>query len=217
MNKFKLSCARSTAGNKRTSILATLVVVLSLDATPRAEAQTVKDFQLWTAVFFTAQPLPGPTGPTFWFDAHARRSSPGSVLILRPGLGYAFAPWASVWLGYAWAPAFLDATGTRVDTQGLWEQLTLTYSGKPRVTLQSRTRFEQFWSDAGAGMFPRIRQLARAHVRPSERIPVGLAIWDEVFFGLKSTDWADAGFFENRVFAGLAILAGHGFLRVEPG
>lgn len=193
------------------------IVIMLLGPAPAAEAQTVSDFQLWTAVFFTAQPLAGPRGPTFWFDAHARRSGPGTVLILRPGLGYAFAPWGSVWAGYAWTPAFLDETGTRVDTQGVWEQLTFTYRGAPRLTLQSRTRFEQFWSDLGEGMYPRLRQFVRANVRPSDRVPVGVALWDEVFFGLKSTDWARGGFFENRVFAGMAIFARNGFFRVEPG
>ena len=46
---------------------------------------------------------------------------------------------------------------------------------------------------------------------------MGLALWDEAFFGLKSVQWADAGFFENRIFAGLAIFGAKGRFRVEPG
>jgi hypothetical protein len=196
--------------------VATMAAALLLGA-PEAEAQTTSDFQIWTATFFTAHALPGPRSPTFWLDVHARRSDPGTVLILRPGLGYAFTPWASVWAGYAWNPLFIDATGSRVDVQGVWEQVTFTYHRASKLTLQSRTRFEQFWSDAGAGMFPRIRQFVRANYRPSEDVPVGVALWDEAFFGLKSVEWADAGFFENRIFAGLAIFGGKGRFRVEPG
>lgn len=184
---------------------------------PRAKAQTSHDFQIWNAVFFTGQALRQERGPTFWFDAHARRSSAGSVVILRPGVGYALSSWASIWVGYAWGPGFLDASSSRVDVQGVWEQATFTYRKGGRFTLQARTRFEQFWSDAGSGMFPRIRQFGRFNYRPSEDVPVGLALWDEVFFGLKSTDWADAGFFENRLFGGLAIFANKSVFRVEPG
>ncbi len=139
------------------------------------------------------------------------------MLILRPGVGYALSSWASLWVGYAWAPAFVDASSTRVDVQGIWEQATFTYKKAGRLTLQARTRFEQFWSDTGSGMFPRLRQFGRFNYRRSEDVPVGLAVWDEVFFGLKSTDWAEAGFFENRIFAGLAIFANKSIFRIEPG
>jgi len=193
------------------------VVAMLLVATPSAKAQTENDFQLWTALFFTGHAVPGARGPVFWFDAHARRGNAGTLMILRPGLGYAFASWASVWVGYAWTPVFLDETSERVATQGVCEQLTLTYRQAPRLVLQARTRFEQFWSDAGPGMFPRLRQFMRANYRPSEGVPVGLALWDEVFFGLKSTAWASAGFFENRIFAGLAIFAVEDRFRVETG
>jgi hypothetical protein len=178
-------------------------------------ADTQSDFQIWTAFFATDQLFAKTPSLTFWFDAHARRSDPGSVLILRPGLGYAFTPWFSVWAGYAWNPVWSDATGERNDVRGPWEQFTFDHHVR-RLTFQSRTRFEQFWSDVGDGMYPRLRQFVRTNVRPKESVPVGVALWDEAFFGLKSTSWADAGFFENRAFAGLAIFTGKTF-RVEPG
>lgn len=86
----------------------------------------------------------------------------------------------------------------------------------PHLALQSRTRFEQFWSDAGSGMSPRLREFVRANYHPSSSVPVGIAFRDEVFFRMKTTDWGQAGFFENRVFAGLALFANK-VLRVEPG
>jgi len=198
-------------------LAAVFMTAVLLTAAPSAKAQTKDDFAIWTALFFTGQAFHDAKSPTFWFDAHARRSDAGTLLILRPGLGYAFAPWVSIWAGYAWTPFFLDETSTRVDTQGVWEQLTFNYRGAPRLALQSRTRFEQFWSDAGSGMFPRFRQFVRANVRPSESVPVGLALWDEVFVGLKAPSWGQTGFLENRIFAGMAIFGAKKRFRVEPG
>jgi hypothetical protein len=193
-----------------------LLLAAALLVTPsRSYAQTESEFAIWTAAFATAQLFPKPPSPTFWLDVHARRSEPGTLLILRPGLGYAFTSWGSIWVGYDWVPSFVDATGERVDTHGIWEQLTFDYAPR-RLTFQSRTRFEQDWSDAGSGMRPRLRQFVRTNVKPSESVPLGIALWDEVFFSLKSTEWARGGFLENRLFAGLAIFANR-FFRVEPG
>jgi hypothetical protein len=193
-----------------------VLLAVALLATPsRSHAQTESQFAIWTAAFATAQLFPKAPSPTFWFDAHARRSEPGTLLILRPGLGYAFTPWGSIWVGYDWVPTFDDATGERVDTQGVWEQLTFDYAPR-RLTFQSRTRFEQDWSDAGSGMRARLREFVRTNVKPSESVPLGIALWDEVFFGLNSPEWTRTGFLENRLFAGLAIFANR-FFRVEPG
>lgn len=198
----------------RAALLVGLIVLCSAQV---ATAETDDDFEIWTAAFVTAQFRETAPGPTLWFDVHARRADAGSVLILRPGVGYAFNSWASVWVGYAWNPVFKDASHERVDVQGPWEQLTLNYGKNPKMVLQSRTRFEQFWSDAGDKMYPRLREFGRFNYRPSSSVPVGVAIFDEVFFGLKDVDWAHKGFFENRIFAGLAIFDSSGVFRVEPG
>ena len=193
-----------------------LLLATALLTTPsQSYAQTESDFAIWTAAFATAQIFREAPSPTLWLDVHARRSDPGTLLILRPGVGYAFTPWGSIWVGYDWVPSWVDATGERVDTQGIWEQLTFDYAPR-RLTFQSRTRFEQDWSDAGSGMRARLRQFVRTNVKPSESVPLGIALWDEVFFGLNSPEWTHSGFLENRVFAGLAIFANR-FCRVEPG
>lgn len=109
----------------------------------RAAAQKESDFEIWGALFFTGQVFDNTPTPSFWFDAHARRSERGTVHILRPGVGFAFASWGSVWLGYAWTPEWLDATGERRDEHRIWEQLTLDCRRVVGLLIQSRTRFEQ--------------------------------------------------------------------------
>ncbi len=202
---------------KSRALSALLTGLIVLSSARIAAAETNDDFEIWAAAFVTAQLRQTAPGPLLWFDVHARRAEAGSVLILRPGVGYAFNSWASAWVGYAWNPVFLDASHERIDVQGLWEQLTLNYGKNPKMVLQSRTRFEQFWADTGDQMYPRLRQFGRFNYRPSSSVPVGLAIWDEVFFGLKQVDWGKGGFFENRIFAGLAIFASSEVFRVEPG
>ncbi len=196
-------------------LIVAFVVSFAAPARPTS-AQVEHDFEIWAALFATAQVFPEDRGPVFWFDAHARRGSPGTVAILRPGVGYAFASWASLWVGYAWIPRWGDVTGTRRDEQRVWEQVIFDYRGKPSLWLQSRTRFEQRFFDIGNNTAHRFRQLVRLNYRPKKTVPVGTAFWDEVFVGMQGADWAKQGFDQNRGFLGLAIFGPDRF-RVEVG
>lgn len=48
-------------------------------------------------------------------------------------------------------------------------------------------------------------------------MPVGIALWDEVFVGIEGATWAKQGFDQNRVFLGLAVYAFEKLFRVEVG
>lgn len=181
-----------------------------------ADAQLEEDFALWAALFFTGQVHADTPSPIFWFDGHIRRFESSTLQILRPGVGLAFAPWGSLWLGYAWVPNWNEETGQRSDEQRIWEQLTLTYRGGP-VLLQSRTRFEQRYLKGASGTAHRFRQFVRFNYKPKEQVPVGIALWDEVFVGIQGATWAKQGFDQNRVFLGPAIYAFDGLFRVEVG
>lgn len=183
----------------------------------RAAAQKESDFEIWGALFFTGQVFDNTPTPSFWFDAHARRSERGTVHILRPGVGFAFASWGSVWLGYAWTPEWLDATGERRDEHRIWEQLTLDCRRVVGLLIQSRTRFEQRFQPASSGTAHRFRQFARLNYRPDPRVPVGIAFFDEVFFGINGARWAKQGFDQNRAFLGLAVYAFDALFRTEVG
>jgi len=193
------------------------VATVTLAAARDADAQTDKDFAIWGALFATGQVFADEPSPTLWLDVQPRRGDKGTVLILRPGVGYAFAPWVSLWAGYAWVPVWSDATGQRVDEQRVWEQLIFDYRSKHGLWFQSRSRFEQRFSNAGSGTAHRFRQLVRLNYRPKKSVPVGIAFLDEVFVGIQSASWAKQGFDQNRAFLGLAIYAFEKLFRTEIG
>jgi hypothetical protein len=182
-----------------------------------AEAQTEQEFAVWAALFATGQVFADQPSPVFWFDGHGRRGEGGTVSILRPGVGYAFAPWVSLWAGYAWVPEWLDATGERRDEHRVWEQLIFDYHGTQGIWVQSRTRFEQRFANFGSGTAHRFRQLVRLNYRPSKDVPVGIAIWDELFLGMHGASWAKQGFDQNRAHVGLAIYSSNKPFRTEVG
>ncbi len=71
------------------------------------------------------------------------------------------------------------------------------------LSLQSRTRFEQRFHRSGGDVGFRLRQFVRANWRPSAKVPIGVAFWDEIFVGLNDTDWgAPSGIDQNRAFLG---------------
>lgn len=189
---------------------------ISTASAGRASAQTDEEFAIWSALFFTGQVYADSPSPTFWFDTQARRGERGTVYILRPGAGMAFAPWGSLWVGYAWVPVWTDATGERTDEQRIWEQLILNHQTNSGVFFQSRSRFEQRFSKGASGTANRFRQFVRLNYQPRQRVPVGIAFWDEVFVGIDSESWTKQGFDQNRLFLGLAIYALELF-RVEVG
>jgi hypothetical protein len=199
-------------------LLAFLCVATIAVASARgADAQTDEEFAIWAALFATGQVFADQPSPMFWLDVHARRGELGTVAILRPGIGYAFAPWVSLWAGYAWVPAWIDATGHRTDEQRAWEQLIFDYRSKDGLWFQSRSRFEQRFLTGGSGTAHRFRQLLRLNYRPKQSVPVGIAFWDEVFVGIQDATWAKQGFDQNRAFLGLGVYAFEKLFRVEVG
>ena len=165
------------------------------------------DYQMWAALFATAEIAPGKLPYQLWFDGHSRRGADGTVVIVRPALGYAPAPWVSLWLGYAWVPVFPDAVDERVDEQRAWQQITLSGAWLDgTLTGQLRTRLEQrFHESPGASMGLRFREFARLNYRPSQDSLWGVALWDELFVGLNDPGFAPQGLDQNRVFVGPAL------------
>lgn len=196
--------------------LAVGVTSVSIQARP-ARAQDQQDFQVWAALLATADTQLAPPGLAFWLDVHARRGDTGTVHILRPGLGVHLLPFLSVWAGYAWVPVFSDQTGAAVHEHRVWEQIILQHRLPFGLALQSRTRLEQRFSEAGSGTGLRLRQFLRAGWQPWEHVPIGAVVWDELFVGLNETTWtAPRGLDQNRLFAGLS-LATAPFARLEAG
>ncbi len=196
--------------------LSACFVIAALCVTTSALAQD-SDFQNWSAVVATGQLQPDAPSARAWFDGHARRGDAGTVVILRPGVGYTFAPWITAWVGYAWIPYFDDANDERVDEHRMWQQLTLQETfAQGRILLQSRTRLEQRFHESTSSLGWRAREFVRFNYRPSATADVGLAIWDELFVGLNEPAFAVQGYDQNRLFVGPALYTPYG-VRVEAG
>lgn len=181
-----------------------------------SHAQTDQDVQTWTALI-AAGKIKDDSPVAAWFDGHVRRGDAGTTLILRPGIGYVLAPWASVWVGYAWVPVFLDASGERIDEQRAWQQVILQHTwGEGAWKLQSRTRFEQRFNQLSDDMGLRLREFVRLDYRPSAESWFGAVVWDELFWGLNAPGFAPEGYDQNRLFLGAAFHANPA-LRVEAG
>ena len=195
-----------------------LALTLVLGVASSAAAQDREEVQLWSAILATASTTPAPPGLAFWLDVHARRGDPSTVALVRPGVGAEIFSWLSVWGGYAWIPNANDETGETTHEHRIWQQVVLSHGfDEPRVSIQSRTRFEQRFSDRGSDVGLRLRQFVRLNWSPVPDVPVGLALWDEIFVGLTETDWgAPTGVDQNRFFVG-PFLALAGWARLEAG
>ncbi len=179
-----------------------------------AFAETENTFQSWTALFVQGRTRtePGPS-PVYWMDLQVRRGSATTVLLARPGLGYAFDQRFSVWAGYAFVPTFIDGGEDRYENRA-WEQFMAVFKpGDSTWTL--RTRAEQRFVVDAEDVGYRFRQLVRLQQLVAPRFAA--VVWDEVFFGVNDTDFGQlAGFDQNRAFVGPAWLPESG-VRLEAG
>lgn len=193
--------------------MTTLLLPLGLGIAEPALAQTTHDVAVWTAVLAS----PELTGRTrLWFDGHARRDQARFLAIVRPGVGLQFSDRVSGWVGYGWIPSVPDE-GDTFHEHRIWQQVIANLGLGDRVTLQSRTRFEQRFAGGGGEVALRLREFVRLSVRPNQPSRVRLALWDELFVGFSDTDWgAVGGIDQNRLFVGVGLPVTHGG-RVELG
>lgn len=166
-------------------------------------AETENEAQVWTALAGTARLGERSTGPALWLDLHLRRGDAGTVHISRPGVGWQLSSWLSVWAGYGWIPVLLDESDT-IHEHRLWQQVILAHKPTQRLSLQSRTRFEQRFVGSGDDAGFRVREFVRVgYVFAGD---FGLVAWDELFLGLNEPDWgAPDGLDQNRLFVGGSV------------
>lgn len=184
------------------AVAAAVVLTATLLPAGRAGAQDRDELQVWSALLGTVDTQSAPPDFSLWLDVHARRGAAGTVALVRPGAGVRVTDWLSVWAGYAWIPTSEDAADT-LHEHRIWQQVILQHRFDFGLALQSRTRFEQRFHEAGSDVGVRIRQFVRANWQPSPEVPIGIALWDELFVGLNDTDWgALSGIDQNRLFLG---------------
>ena len=187
-----------------------LVVALALCIAPAsARADLDQDVGGWLVV--VAQGDFGGVSPKlerlkYWFDPQVRFLGDNegySQALVRPALGWGIFDSGAVWAGYTYihttSPAGVDTHEHQAWQQFTWSEPSGRFSRLWRTRLEQRFRTDS--DDVGV----RLRQLFKTTVPIRKGSPVSVALFDEVFFHLRDTDWGnDAGFDENRFFLGMA-------------
>jgi len=156
----------------------------------------------------------------WWFDAHARfldGSEGVDQSIVRPGFGYDLSKRSTLWLGYGWI--YSDPAGTDAyDEHRIWQQYTWAKDYAAN-NFFLRSRLEQRFLETGDDVGWRFRQFFKVSYPFSFEPRLTLAAYEEVFVNFNDTDWgAEAGFDQNRLFAGLGwTLDREKHVRVELG
>lgn len=144
-----------------------------------------------------------------YFDANGRfyDDFDAAQVLLRPGIARRLTDTLTVYLAYAWTPAWSD-DGDLTDEHRIWQQLAFSPARLGAAAFYSRTRVEErFRSDSTVGL--RFRQLGRVIFRFGGRM--GLSAWDEIFVDLNAaTDasgarWQRLGLRQNRFFIGPTV------------
>ena len=145
-----------------------------------------------------------------WFDGQARfyddTDGFGQSLV-RPGLGYALTESTILWAGYAWIRTE-PAGGGVIDEHRIWQQLTWSARWE-HLSFLSRSRLEQRFVSSSTDTGWRLRQFVKASYPLGSILDLRLVGYEEIFVNLNTPDFgAEAGFDQNRFFAGLAAPLG---------
>ncbi|MDC0723618.1 DUF2490 domain-containing protein [Nannocystis bainbridge] len=152
------------------------------------------------------------------------RQNPNTFAVVRPAIGYMWAKWGGLFVGYIWLPDFFDdpvfARARNVDEHRIYEQLTLRWALEGRLDINWRNRVEHRIRTHGLGSDDivdgvaqtlgmgrwahRFRQQLRVAVNFKKDAPWQLVVYDEFFFHLARTAYTEPGFDQNRIFVGLA-------------
>jgi hypothetical protein len=187
-----------------------LFVLWACWANAMAIAQPTADTGEWFALFAQGD-LERVRGDSpnlkWWFDGHLRLlddTGGYNQSILRPGVGAKISERSVAWVGYAFIHTN-PLSGIEFDEHRLWQQITWSETQGP-WTLALRSRLEQRFLETGDDLGWRFRQLVRVQRSLAPFPRLSLVGWDEAFFHLNDTDFgANAGFDQNRAFAGLGF------------
>lgn len=182
----------------RPRLLAAAGAFLALAGAPSPALALDHDTQLWTQFFVQGYLVPklrwyAEVQPRFGNDI-----SELDRMLLRPAIGYQLTPALSLWQGYAWVPVFQPKYTSE---HRLFQQALVETKFGP-INFLSRTRLEERFLDGVDGVSLRVRELARGVVRFGDS-PLGVAVYDEIFFTLNQPAGAPRrGFDQNRAFIG---------------
>ena len=192
---------------------AVLIVLCTLGTGIVQAEDLLEDSQIWSAVLATGTLKPVGEHWRYWMEGAARFGNDMSTLsqgMIRPGVGYALNPNASLWLGYAHIVTDTPFARKTFDENRIWQQFMWN---RPvgAGTFSARSRLEQRFADSGDDVPWRFRQFFKM-AYPIAALPkISAVAWDEVFVNLDDADWGpQSGFDQNRAFVG----AGYGFSKV---
>ncbi|HEU4407635.1 MAG TPA: DUF2490 domain-containing protein [Polyangiaceae bacterium] len=182
----------------RPRLLAAAAAAFALACAPAPALALDHDVQSWSLFFAQGYVVPklrwyAEVQPRFGNDV-----SELDRLLVRPALGYQLTPALSLWAGYAWTPLF----SPEFRNEHRPFQQVLVENKLDPLFLINRTRFEQRIIEDADGVSLRLRHMVRGVVRFGDS-PLGVAVYDEVFFTLTEPTGAPRrGFDQNRAFVG---------------
>lgn len=171
---------------------------------PLVHAETEEDGRYWFSIY-TQGKLP--VDNLYWsMDTHPRWREEGQhfdQLILRPSVFYKLDANTSVWLGYDTIVSHPDGKSAFRENR-LWEQLQHQFEEVGKLTITSRTRFEQRRREDFQDVGHRLRQMFRATTPLNLHPKLSLVVVDELFINLNQTEWGvHRGLDQNRLFLGI--------------
>ncbi|MCY0990981.1 DUF2490 domain-containing protein [Nannocystis sp. ILAH1] len=231
---------------RRPSRLLPLVVGLAAlfaGSTARATTPSEPDLGIWNQVMLDVNLDAKAKGLRLVLDFHLRRmnsplqyigdmagqvvetrQNPNTFVVVRPAIGYMWAKWGGLFVGYIWLSDFFDdpefARTRNVDEHRIYSQLTLRWAVEGRFDINWRNRVEHRIRTHGLGSDDvvdgvpqtmgmgrwahRFRQQLRVAINFKRDAPWQLLLYDEFFFHLTRTAYTEPGFDQNRIFVGLA-------------
>lgn len=198
--------ARMRQGLASRAVLAGWAAALCMSASPAAAVD--QDVGSWLIV--VAQGDFGSVSPKlerlkYFFDPQVRLLGDNdgfSQGLIRPALGWGIFGRGAVWAGYTYLRT-QPFSGSPTTEHQAWQQFSWSEPSGAFTRLW-RTRLEQRFLTDSDEVGVRLRQLFRTTLPIRQGSPLSVAVWDEVFFHLRDTDWGQqTGFDENRFFIGL--------------
>lgn len=203
-------------------VIFALALACLLSASPARARAVDEDFQPWLQLLVdgrSAERLRWSLDvQSRWLDVPRandpqtgkRIDSANTLVLVRPGLGWALCDWAVLWAGYAYQPVLYEndelADSRDVDEHRAWEQLSTSHT-LDRWRIGLRSRLEQRYRSKGPGdgqWAHRFRQQARAAYDLAGDWGWQIIVSDEVFFHLNDTPYPSReGFDQNRAFLGI--------------
>lgn len=173
-----------------------LAALLLLPGAVPARAVT-QEGQAW---FLGSARLTLPARFKLWLEVQPRIGGDGmSQLLLRPAIGYQFAPWWAFYQGYGWTPSFDPFTS---ENRSYQESLFDNALGDLRIV--NRTRFEQRFIEDVDDVSLRLRHMLRLTYPLDRARRWFAAISDEPFVTCNDADGGPrSGFDQNRFYAGV--------------